>query len=169
MTRSKLSWLHGLFGDDIPTTRQHFVLSEKHVIFFFVQITWFWTPLWFRYEVWICRMISMKISFHVWNLILFKGQKYHQGSLANFIFCSVKGQSRTVLSSVLLFLCVTCDLTCGLWSVTCDLHFGPAPVLLMKFAFIVTFEEFFVLYSEQSFYKCLINLSCRAGRCYRRK
>ena len=35
MTRSKLSWLHGLFGDDILTTRQHFVFSEKHVIFFF--------------------------------------------------------------------------------------------------------------------------------------
>ena len=31
-------------------------------------------------------------------------------------------------------------------------------VLLTKFAFIVTFEEFLVLYSEQSFYKCLINL-----------
>ena len=30
-------------------------------------------------------------------------------------------------------------------------------VLLTKFAFIVTFEEFLVLYSEQSFYKCLIN------------
>jgi len=28
----------------------------------------------------------MKILFHVWNLILFKGQKYHQGSLAYFIF-----------------------------------------------------------------------------------
>ena len=42
--------------------------------------------LWFRYEVWICRMISMKMLFHVWNLILFKGQKYHQGSLTYFIF-----------------------------------------------------------------------------------
>ena len=30
-------------------------------------------------------------------------------------------------------------------------------VLLTKFAFIVTFEEFLVLYSEQSFYKCLID------------
>ena len=30
-------------------------------------------------------------------------------------------------------------------------------VLLTKFAFIVTFEEFLVLYSEQSFHKCLIN------------
>ena len=28
-------------------------------------------------------------------------------------------------------------------------------VLLTKFAFIVTFEEFLVLYSKQSFYKCL--------------
>ena len=27
--------------------------------------------------------------------------------------------------------------------------------LLTKFAFIVTFEEFLVLYSKQSFYKCL--------------
>ena len=26
------------------------------------------------------------INFDVWNLILFKGQKYHQGSLAYFIF-----------------------------------------------------------------------------------
>ena len=42
-------------------------------------------------------------------------------------------------------------------------------VLLTKFAFIVTFEEFLVLYSEQSFCKCLINLSCSAGRHYRRK
>ena len=42
-------------------------------------------------------------------------------------------------------------------------------VLLTKFAFIVTFEEFLVLYSEQSFYKCLVNLSCPAGRHYRRK
>ena len=42
-------------------------------------------------------------------------------------------------------------------------------VLLTKFAFIVTFEEFLVLYSEQSFYKCFINLSCPAGRHYRRK
>ena len=32
MTRSKLSWLHGLFGDDILITRQHFIFSEKHVI-----------------------------------------------------------------------------------------------------------------------------------------
>ena len=36
-------------------------------------------------------------------------------------------------------------------------------VLLTKFAFIGTFEEFLFLYSEQSFYKCLINLSCPAG------
>ena len=104
---------------------------------FFVQITWFCTPLSFRYEVWICCMISMKILFHVWNLILLKGQKYHQGSLAYFIFCIVKRQSRTVLSSVLLFFCVTCglwpvacnltcDLTCGLGPVTCGLHFNPA-------------------------------------------
>ena len=41
--------------------------------------------------------------------------------------------------------------------------------LLTKFAFILTFEEFLVLYSEQSFYQCLINLSCPAGRHYRRK
>ena len=34
VTRSKLSWLHGLFGDDILITRQHFVFSEKHVICF---------------------------------------------------------------------------------------------------------------------------------------
>ena len=33
-------------------------------------------------------------------------------------------------------------------------------VLLTKFAFIVTFEEFLVLYSEQSFYKCQFTL-CR--------
>ena len=29
-------------------------------------------------------------------------------------------------------------------------------VLLTKFAFIVTFEEFLVLYNEQFFYNCLI-------------
>ena len=38
-----------------------------------------------------------------------------------FYFCIIKCQSRTVLSSVLLFLCVTCDLTCDLWLVTCTL------------------------------------------------
>ena len=42
-------------------------------------------------------------------------------------------------------------------------------VLLTNFAFIVTFEEFLPLYSKQSFYKCLISLSCPAGRYYRRK
>ena len=42
-------------------------------------------------------------------------------------------------------------------------------VLLTNFAFIVTFEDFLVLYSKQSFYKCLINLTCPAGRYYRRK
>ena len=34
MTRSKLSLLHGLFGDDILIKRQHVVFSEKHVICF---------------------------------------------------------------------------------------------------------------------------------------
>ena len=83
MTRSKLSWLHGLFGDNILITRQPFVFSEKRVICFsckshdFANLFDFLT---------ICRMISMKILFHVWNLILFKGQKYHQGPLALFIF-----------------------------------------------------------------------------------
>ena len=43
----------------------------------------------------------MKIFFHVWNLILFKGQKYHEGSLASFLFCIVKRQCRTVLSTLL--------------------------------------------------------------------
>ena len=33
-TRSKLSWLHGLFGDVILITPQFFVFSEKHVICF---------------------------------------------------------------------------------------------------------------------------------------
>ena len=42
-------------------------------------------------------------------------------------------------------------------------------VLLTKFAFIFTFEDFLVLYRKLSFYKCLINLSCPAGRYYRRK
>ena len=41
-------------------------------------------------------------------------------------------------------------------------------VLLTQFAFILSFEMFFVLYSKQSFYKCLINLSCPAGRYYRK-
>ena len=34
MTRSKLSWLHSLFWDDILITRQQFVFSEKDVICF---------------------------------------------------------------------------------------------------------------------------------------
>ena len=34
MTRSKLSWLHGLFGNDILTTSQHFVFSENRDFFF---------------------------------------------------------------------------------------------------------------------------------------
>ena len=42
-------------------------------------------------------------------------------------------------------------------------------VMLTQFAFILSFEVFFVLYSKQSFYKCLINLSCPAGRYYRKK
>ena len=42
-------------------------------------------------------------------------------------------------------------------------------VLLTKFAFIVTFAQFVDLYSKQSSKKCLINLSCPAGRYYRRK
>ena len=92
MTRSKLSWLHGLFGDDILITRQHFVFSEKHVISFSYKSHDF---------AHLCDFVT-KILFHVWNL-------------AYFIFCIVKRQSRTVLSSVLLFLCVTCDL-----------HFSPA-------------------------------------------
>ena len=56
MTRSKLSWLHGLFGDDILITRQHFVFSEKHVICFsykshdFAHLCDFVTK--FGYAVW---------------------------------------------------------------------------------------------------------------------
>ena len=42
-------------------------------------------------------------------------------------------------------------------------------VLLTKFAFIVSFELFLVLYSKESFYKCHINFSCPAGRYYRKK
>ena len=34
MSRSKLSWLRGLFGDDILITRQLFVFSKKQVICF---------------------------------------------------------------------------------------------------------------------------------------
>ena len=103
---------------------------------FFVQITWFCTPLWFRYEVWICRMIY---------------------------FCIIKRQSRTVLSSVLLFFVwpvtwsvacdlwpvtwpvacnLTCDLTCGLWPVTCDLtcdlHFSSADFFNLLNSYPVT-------------------------------
>ena len=91
MTRSKLFWLHGLFGDDILITRQQFVFSEKDVICFSYKSHDFahlcaHLCAHLRYEVWTCSMISMKILFHMWNLILFKGQKYHQGSLAYFIF-----------------------------------------------------------------------------------
>ena len=50
---------------------------------FFLEITWLCVPLWFRYQVWIHRnasppcVINIKIFFHVWNLVKFKGQKYH--------------------------------------------------------------------------------------------
>ena len=100
---------------------------------FFVQITWFCTPLWFRYEVWICRMISMKILFHVWNLILFKGQKYHQGSLAYIILYSKTSVQNSFAQCPIVFVCdlwpdlwpvirpVTCGLQPDLWPVTCTL------------------------------------------------
>ena len=113
---------------------------------FFVQITWFCTPVWFRCEVWICRMISMKILFHVSNLLLLKGQKYHQGSIL-FLYSKTSVQDSFVQCLIVFFVCdlwpdlwpvtcglwrvtcglwpvacnLTCNLTCGLWPVTCDL------------------------------------------------
>ena len=131
MTRSKLSWLHGLFGDDILITRQHFVFSEKHVICFSYKshdfahlcdfVTKFGYPVWSAWKYY--SMCGIEYSLKT---------KISSRFLGLFYFCIVKRQSRTVLSSVLLFLCVTCDLTrgLGLWPVTsrvtCDPHFSPA-------------------------------------------
>ena len=70
-----------------PATGRHL-----HCFNCFLEITWFYIPLWFHYHVWICCnasppcMINMKIFSHVWNLIKFKRQKYNWGSLACFIF-----------------------------------------------------------------------------------
>ena len=63
-------------------------------------------------------MISMKILFHVWNLILFKGQKYHQGSLAYIILYSKTSVQNSFAQCPIVFVC-------DLWPVTCDLHFSP--------------------------------------------
>ena len=47
--------------------------SATIFIFFFLEITWFCIPLWFRYHVWICCnasppcVINTKIFSHVWN------------------------------------------------------------------------------------------------------
>ena len=63
-------------------TQQHFVSSERRDLFF-LEIKWFWVPLWFRYHVWIGRnasppcKINMELFFHLWNLIKLKEQKYH--------------------------------------------------------------------------------------------
>ena len=46
MTRSKLSLLQDLFGDNILTW-QHFFFIEKHVMLFFLKIMWFCVPWWF--------------------------------------------------------------------------------------------------------------------------
>ena len=75
MTRSKLSMLQDLFEDNILTW-QHFFFIEKHVMLFFLKITWFCVPMVILLEYQVFCVINMKIS-HVWNLILFKGQNYH--------------------------------------------------------------------------------------------
>ena len=74
VTYSKLSSLQDLFGDSI-LTRQHFAFSEKHAwdLFQFLEITRFCV----RRNASPPCVINMKIFFHVWNLIKFKGQKNH--------------------------------------------------------------------------------------------
>ena len=118
MTRSKLSWLHGLFGDDTLISRQHFVFSEN---------------MWFVFRtnhmilhtfVISLRSLDMLYDRHE-NIIpwvefnIVKRTKISSRFLGLFYFCIVKRQSRTVLSSVLLFF--LCDLWADLWPVTCGL------------------------------------------------
>ena len=50
-------------------------------------------------------MISMKILFHVWNLILFKGQKYHQGSLAYIILYGKTSVQNSFAKCPIVFVC----------------------------------------------------------------
>ena len=124
-----------------PQTR-HDILnatSSRFEIRFFLQITWFCVPLWFCYQLWLgCNasppcVINVMIFSHVWNLVKFRTEKVWLRFPGLFYFCIIKCQSRTVLFSVQLFLCVTCDLTCGLWPVTwpvtCDLYLSPADYL----------------------------------------
>ena len=87
------------------------IVTLKTCNLFFLKITLFCVPWWFCYQVLICRnaippcVINMKMLFHVWNLILFKGQNIIKGPYGLFYFCIIKHQSRTVLSS-LLWLCL---------------------------------------------------------------
>ena len=99
------------------------------------RFIWIWhsnntTTLRFEWKTWfvfrtnhmilhafVISLRSLKMLFHVWNLILFKGQKYHQGSLAYFIFYSKTSVQNSFVQCP-IFLCVPCDLTCGLWPVT---------------------------------------------------
>ena len=83
MTRSKLSLLQDLSGDNILTWQYFFNFHQKTCDLFFLKITWLCVPWWFCYQVLIHHnaisscVINMEILFHVWNLKLFKGQKYH--------------------------------------------------------------------------------------------
>ena len=77
-----------IFAARFICRRQHsnmttLLFYRKTCDWFFLKIMWFCVPWRFCYHSLIfldaiapC-VISMKILFHVWNLILFKGQKYH--------------------------------------------------------------------------------------------
>ena len=128
MTRSKLAWLHGLFGDDILITQQYFVFSEKHVICFsykshdFTHLCDFVTK--FGYAVWC----SMKILFHEWNLNCLKNKKIIKVPWRILFLYSKKSVQNSFLECPVVF-CVWPDL----WPValTCDLHFSPADLEFM--------------------------------------
>ena len=62
-------------------------------------------------------MISMKILFHVWNLILFKGQKYQGPWLFLFLYSKTSVQNSFVQCPIVF----VCDLWPDLWPVTCTL------------------------------------------------
>ena len=74
-------------------------------------------------------MIRMKILFHVWNLILFKGQKYHQGSLLILFLYRKTSVQNSFVQCPIVFLRdlwpdlwpVACNMWPDLWPVTCTL------------------------------------------------
>ena len=83
MTPSKLSLLQDLFGDNILTWQHFFFIEKRDVVFLKSYVILCALVILLEYQVLIRHnaippcVINMKILFHVWNLILFKGQKYH--------------------------------------------------------------------------------------------